>query len=130
MTSNGYVRSLAARRAMLVLLAAAAALGCSLPEAVAARHGAPCTRTALTAGLHRGANTRPSGYVSGSSPGGPRAFGCVGIYAWAGVVVNGNGETAVFRASHGRWATMDKVPVCDHTLKVPRVIYHWACEVS
>lgn len=118
-----WVLATRSRYATAALSAAAVALGCALPSTAAARSGAPCTKAALNAGLHRGADPRPTGYVVPS-------FGCVGDFAHAGVVVDGNAESDVFRARHGRWATISKGPVCNHSLKVPHVIYYWACEVS
>jgi hypothetical protein len=121
---NRHLWMLGTRYAPTALTAAAVALGCALPSTAAARSGAPCTKSALNAGLHRGADPLPRGQVV--SP-----FGCLGDLAYASVVMDGNGQPAsVFRARHGRWATVSRRLVCNHRLTVPHVMYHWACEVS
>jgi len=79
---------------------------------------APCTKRALEAGL-RASSLR--GHVQG------KTWGCAGRFAYAGVVVDDNEVTVLFRV-HGReWQVVSRAEYCNRR-KVPARIYKPACE--
>ncbi len=79
-----------------------------------------CTRRALTKGLHRGGLR---GYIDGDT------FGCAGRFAYAGVIVDGNEVTVLFRAVGQRWHPASRAHFCEDG-SVPKQIYQPACETN
>jgi hypothetical protein len=78
----------------------------------------PCTRRALTTGLHR---SGLRGYIDGDT------FGCAGRFAYAGVIVDRNEVTVLFRATGRHWRAASRAHYCADG-SVPRQIYRPACE--
>lgn len=83
-----------------------------------ARRPPPCTRRALTAGLRR---SGLRGYIDGDT------FGCAGRFAYAGVIVDRNEVTVLFRAAGRGWRAASRARYCENG-SVPRQIYQPACE--
>jgi hypothetical protein len=79
-----------------------------------------CTRRALTKGLRRGGLR---GYIDGHT------FGCAGRFAYAGVIVDGNEVTVLFRARGRGWHPADRSRYCVNG-SVPKAIYRPACETN
>jgi hypothetical protein len=77
-----------------------------------------CTRRTLTKGLRRGSLR---GHIDGHT------FGCAGRFAYAGVIVDDNEVTVLFRARGRRWHPVDRVRCCEDG-SVPKAIYRPACE--
>jgi len=78
----------------------------------------PCTKRALTKGLRNGGLR---GYI-------PRdTFGCAGNFAYAGVIVDDNEVTVLFRARGGGWQPVDRGRYCENG-SVPKAIYRLGCE--
>jgi hypothetical protein len=79
-----------------------------------------CTRRALTEGLRQGGLR---GYIDGDT------FGCAGRFAYAGVIVDGNEVTVLFRAVGRRWHPASRARFCGDG-SVPKQIYQPACETN
>jgi hypothetical protein len=86
--------------------------------------GAPCTRPALAAGLHR---SRLRGRIDGDG------FGCAGRFAYAAVLVGTGNEsveiTVLFRADARRWKVASRGKYCEDGA-VPAKIRQPACETN
>lgn len=77
-----------------------------------------CTKRALTKGLRNGGLR---GYI-------PRdTFGCAGNFAYAGVIVDDNEVTVLFRARGSGWHPVDRGRYCENG-SVPKAIYRLGCE--
>jgi len=77
-----------------------------------------CTRRALTKGLRSGGLR---GYIDGET------FGCAGRFAYAGVIVDRNEVTVLFRATGRHWQPASRARYCENGA-VPKQIYQPACE--
>jgi hypothetical protein len=77
-----------------------------------------CTQRALTKGLRRGGLR---GYIDGDT------FGCAGRFAYAGVIVDDNEVTVLFRARGRGWHPVQRRRYCEDG-SVPKAIYRPACE--
>lgn len=78
----------------------------------------PCTRQALVAGLRRGVRPLQGRLV--------RPWACAGRFAYAGLVVDGNEGTVLFRAVGRVWKPADRGKYCADGV-VPARIYQPAC---
>lgn len=100
----------------------ARAIGGSRVASAAA--SAPCTKSALTAGLRRG---KLHGRIDGN------AFGCAGRFAYAAVIVGAGNEeveiTVLFRASARHWEVASRAKYCENGA-VPAKIRQPACETN
>jgi hypothetical protein len=103
--------------AALVLIGACG----SAQRAVGAAHP-PCTRAALTSGLHRGFHPFPKGELV-------RPWGCAGRFAYAAVIIEGNEITQLFRAKNGVWLSASRARYCVDG-EVPARIYDPACTTN
>jgi hypothetical protein len=107
---------------VVVLVAVALAggtLGASLaPAAKSAKP--PCTKRALEAGLRR---SKMGGRVD------PKAWGCAGRFAYAGVTVHEIEATVLFLARGRNWKVASRLKYCKK-YTVPARIYRQACETS
>jgi hypothetical protein len=79
-----------------------------------------CTKRALTRGLHRAGLP---GYIDGHT------FDCAGRFAYAGVIVDRNEVTVLFRAHGQNWRPADRGIYCENG-SVPKVIFRPACETN
>jgi len=107
----------AAAFAAVALTSAAGALCTSSASGAATRHP-PCTRQALVAGLRRGVRPLQGRLV--------RPWACAGSFAYAGLVVDGNEVTVLFRAVGRVWKPADRGKYCADGA-VPARIYQLAC---
>jgi hypothetical protein len=94
------------------------AVGLPSPTLQLAARRPACTKRALTKGLHQGGLR---GYIAGET------FGCAGSFAYAGVIVDGNEVTVLFRAAGRRWHPASRARFCENG-SVPKQIYRPACE--
>jgi hypothetical protein len=101
-----------------VVLAAGTLGVATAPAAKSAKP--PCTKRALEAGLRR---SKMKGRVD------PKAWGCAGRFAYAGVSLRDFEATVLFRAQGKNWKVASRLKYCNrHT--VPARIYRQACETS
>ena len=116
------------RGGVVVLVSAVAVISAFAAAAGAAAGQSklpPCTKTALSAGLGRGSAQPKNAKFQGS-------FGCAGGWAYSGVLVGGKhgfDAIAVYKASNGVWATVDRAKPC-RTHEIPKRIYKGACTTS
>jgi hypothetical protein len=111
-------RSTAAAALAAVALTSAAGALCTSSASGAARSYPPCTRQALVAGLRRGVRPLQGRLV--------RPWACAGRFAYAGLVVEGNEGTVLFRAVGRVWKPADRGKYCADGA-VPARIYQPAC---
>ncbi len=79
-----------------------------------------CAKRALTQGLRNGGLR---GYVDSET------FGCAGNFAYAGVIVDDNEVTVLFRAAGGHWHPVSRARFCENG-SVPKQIYRPACKTN
>jgi hypothetical protein len=101
-----------------VALAAGTVGAATAPAAKSAKP--PCTKRALEAGLRR---SKMKGRVD------PKAWGCAGRFAYAGVTFREFEATVLFRAQGRNWKVASRLKYCNQH-KVPARIYRQACETS
>lgn len=106
-----------------VVPAIVAAIALAAPAgSLAASTVPPCTKQALKAGLKRGYDPFPQGELV-------RPWGCAGQYAYAGVIVQGNELTILFREVRDVWSTASRAKYCTNG-SVPSRIRVPACNTN
>jgi hypothetical protein len=108
--------------AAVMLAAGLTVIGASSAGAHATKRP-PCTRSALNAGVHRGAEPLPlTSQVF-------RPYGCAGRFAYGNFDVDGNDVTVLFIARSDKWVTASRGKYCPGHV-VPRRIWQPACNVN
>jgi hypothetical protein len=109
---------------LAVALLVAAAFSASAGAAAHKAKYPPCTKKALSAGLKRGNAKEPQGRVLAR-------FACVKGWAYSDIAVghgkNGFDAIALYKATNGKWATVNRAGPCTKKNALPKKIFNGAC---